>query len=140
LKAKKIIAILLMLTVFVQYYPANAASQTQTATRSTNTSGATLTFYINDDGTSSEIATVLGKTGVSSISGSILIYKNVNKKLELLHTYHIATNSRLLNVAKHYKFVQSGTYTCKLHVNVFKDNVPETVHMEAERTYTHHAG
>lgn len=135
MKAKKIIAILLMLTVFVQCYPAEASSQTQTITRSTNTSGATLTFYINGDGTSSEIATVLGKTGVSSISGSILIYKNINKKLELLHTYHIATNSRLLNVDKHYKFVQSGTYTCKLHVNVFKDNVPETVHMEAERSF-----
>lgn len=135
MKARKIIAILLMLTVFVQYYPANAASQSQMITRSTNTSMASLTFYINSDGTSSEVATVLGKSGVSSISGSILIYKNINKKLELLHTYHIGTNSNFLNIEKHYKFVQSGTYTCKLHVNVFKNNVPETVHMEMERSF-----
>lgn len=135
MKAKKIIAILLMLTVFVQYNLAEAVSQTLTSTRSLHTTGASLTFYINSNGTSSEVATVIGDTGVSSISGSLLIYKNINKKLELLHNYHIATNSRFLNAEKHYKFVQHGTYTCKLHVNVFKDNVPETVHMEMEKTY-----
>lgn len=134
-KAKRLITLLLILTVIISYVPARAANPSEITVKSTNTCSAAIALRIDSTGKAYCSAQVLGKPGTSSISGAVLLYRNHSAGRTLINTWHVGTLTEILNFAKTYNLSIRGSYTLVLNVNVFKDGKPESILMNKNASY-----
>jgi hypothetical protein len=135
-KLKHIVALLLIAALMVNAGPAKASSTPPIVVRSDNCTTLSLSLYIDSgSGVAHCSASVLGKPGVSSISGGLLLYKMNGTKKKLIHTWHEGTLTNYLGASHTYKLSSRGTYMLTLNVNVFLDGVPETVNISRTATY-----
>lgn len=124
---KRIVAIVLMLAVCTQCAPVYASDQIALISENVNT--VNTTFNI-EKGVATCTAYVMGKSGTTSISGSMLLKKGST----VICNWRVATLTDTLSKIKRAN-VSKGTYTYTLNVNVFRGGVPETVNVSKTVTY-----
>lgn len=125
-KVRSIVAIVLLFALCLQCVPSHAE---QASVMSRNVNSATIGLSFSGGYAICE-ACVIGRRGVTSISGALLLKKGST----VVKNWKVGTLTDIL-VVDRTAAVSKGTYTLTLNVNAFLDGIPETVNISRTVTY-----
>lgn len=125
-RLRRLVAIVLMFALCVQCIPSHAE---EASVMSANVNSATIGISFSNGNAICE-ACVIGRLGVTSISGALLLKKGST----IVRNWKVGTLTNILNVDRK-AAVSKGTYTLTLNVNAFRNGLPETVNVSVTDTY-----
>ncbi len=143
-KMKKMLVLLLLLSVLIPYANVGANVSTDTgpvaSINSTNTNLASigLSFQagsVSSTGTAFCEITVAGKTGTSKINGDMYLYKVTSRGEVLIKGWELSTSTKKLDVIKKCS-VSKGKYHLHYNVKVHRNGTTETIKEDITKTYS----
>lgn len=124
---RRLVAVALMFALCIQCVPVYAE---ESSVMSANVNSVTLGMSFSNGVVTCE-ACVIGRRGVSSISGALLLKKGST----IVQNWKVGTLTDVLLVSRKAN-VSKGTYTLTLNVNAFLNGVPETINLSKTSTYS----